>query len=60
MADLSNILIVTDLDGTFFGNHGAPIERNLEAVERLKALREKYHIPEPDKDIIEALEKGDK
>ena len=37
MADLSNILIVTDLDGTFFGNHGAPIERNLEAVARLKA-----------------------
>lgn len=37
MADLSNILIVTDLDGTFFGDHGAPIERNLEAVERLKA-----------------------
>ncbi len=37
MADLSNILIVTDLDGTFFGKHGAPIDRNLEAVERLKA-----------------------
>ncbi len=37
MPDLSNILIVTDLDGTFFGKHGAPIERNLEAVERLKA-----------------------
>ena len=37
MADLSNILIVTDLDGTFFGKHGAPIERNLKAVERLKA-----------------------
>ncbi len=37
MADLSNILIVTDLDGTFFGDHGAPIARNLEAVERLKA-----------------------
>ena len=37
MADLSNILIVTDLDGTFFGKHGSPIERNLEAVERLKA-----------------------
>ena len=37
MADLSNILIVTDLDGTFFGKHGAPIERNLAAVERLKA-----------------------
>lgn len=37
MADLSNILIVTDLDGTFFGKHGAPIERNLEAVARLKA-----------------------
>jgi len=37
MADLSNILIVTDLDGTFFGDHGAPIERNLEAVARLKA-----------------------
>ena len=36
MADLSNILIVTDLDGTFFGKHGAPIERNLKAVERLK------------------------
>jgi len=36
MADLSNILIVTDLDGTFFGKHGAPIERNLEAVARLK------------------------
>lgn len=37
MADLSNILIVTDLDGTFFGKHGSPIERNLEAVARLKA-----------------------
>ncbi len=37
MADLSNILIVTDLDGTFFGEHGSPIARNLEAVERLKA-----------------------
>lgn len=37
MADLSNILIVTDLDGTFFGDHGAPIARNLEAVARLKA-----------------------
>ena len=37
MADLSNILIVTDLDGTFFGKHGEPIERNLEAVERFKA-----------------------
>lgn len=37
MADLSNILIVTDLDGTFFGKHGEPIERNLKAVERLKA-----------------------
>ena len=37
MADLSNILIVTDLDGTFFGKHGAPVARNLEAVERLKA-----------------------
>ncbi len=37
MPDLSNILIVTDLDGTFFGKHGAPIERNLKAVERLKA-----------------------
>lgn len=37
MADLSNILIVTDLDGTFFGKHGSPVARNLEAVERLKA-----------------------
>lgn len=37
MADLSNILIVTDLDGTFFGKHGSPVERNLEAVERFKA-----------------------
>ena len=37
MADLSNILIVTDLDGTFFGKHGAPLERNLAAVERFKA-----------------------
>lgn len=37
MPDLSNVLILTDLDGTFFGKHGAPIERNLEAVERLKA-----------------------
>ena len=37
MADFSNILIVTDLDGTFFGKHGAPLERNLAAVERFKA-----------------------
>ena len=37
MADLSNILIVTDLDGTFFGEHSTPIPRNLEAVARLKA-----------------------
>ncbi len=37
MTDFSNILIVTDLDGTFFGKHGAPIERNLKAVEYFKA-----------------------
>lgn len=37
MADLSNILIVTDLDGTFFGDHSTPVPRNLEAVARLKA-----------------------
>lgn len=37
MPDFSNILIVTDLDGTFFGKHGSPIERNLKAVEYLKA-----------------------
>ena len=28
-------------------------------AERLRALREKYHIPEPDKDIVDALEKLD-
>ena len=37
MAELSNILIVTDLDGTFFGKSGVPADGNIEAVERLKA-----------------------
>lgn len=37
MSELSNILIVTDLDGTFFGRHSEPLPRNLEAIELLKA-----------------------
>ncbi|MBO7375623.1 MAG: HAD hydrolase family protein, partial [Clostridia bacterium] len=30
-------MIVTDLDGTFFGPHAARIERNIEAVKRFTA-----------------------
>lgn len=37
MTDFSGYMIVTDLDGTFFGPHAAVIERNIEAVERFKA-----------------------
>ena len=34
MSDFRGYLIVTDLDGTFFGPHTARIERNIEAVKR--------------------------
>ncbi len=37
MLDLSDVLIVTDLDGTFFGKKGSLIDRNVEAVELLLA-----------------------
>jgi len=36
MSDFSGYLIVTDLDGTFFGPHTARIERNIEAVRRFR------------------------
>jgi len=38
MADFRNVLIATDLDGTFFGIRTRLVERNLQAVERFKAL----------------------
>jgi Cof subfamily protein (haloacid dehalogenase superfamily) len=38
MLDLSDVLIVTDLDGTFFGKRGSLVERNIEAVELLNRL----------------------
>lgn len=38
MPDLSNVLIVTDLDGTFFGENGAPLQKNLDAVEWFKSM----------------------
>ncbi len=37
MTDLSRYLIVTDLDGTFFGNGARLVERNLSAIDRFKA-----------------------
>ncbi len=37
MPDFSNILILTDLDGTFFGKGGVPAQGNVEAVERFKS-----------------------
>lgn len=37
MRNLKNTLIVTDLDGTFFGSKTSLVQRNLDAVERLKA-----------------------
>ena len=37
MKDLSNILILTDLDGTFFGAKSRIIQRNMDAIERFKA-----------------------
>ena len=37
MADFSRYLIVTDLDGTFFGKGSRLVERNLTAMERFKA-----------------------
>ena len=37
MPDFSNILLATDLDGTFFGSHATMVERNLEAVAYFKA-----------------------
>lgn len=38
MADFRHVLIATDLDGTFFGIRTRLVERNLQAVERFKAL----------------------
>lgn len=37
MKDLSDILILTDLDGTFFGPRAKLVKRNLEAIRRFKA-----------------------
>lgn len=37
MEDFSDILIVTDLDGTFFGQPTCIVERNMEAIDWLKA-----------------------
>ena len=37
MTDYSRYLIVTDLDGTFFGENARLVERNLTAIERFKA-----------------------
>ena len=37
MTDLSNYLIVTDLDGTFFGKGARLVERNLTAIDRFKS-----------------------
>lgn len=37
MSDLSHYLIVTDLDGTFFGVGARLVERNLAAIRRFKA-----------------------
>ena len=37
MRDFSDILILTDLDGTFFGDHATVVPRNVEAIERFKA-----------------------
>lgn len=37
MKDLSNILILTDLDGTFFGRKSRVIQRNLDAIARFRA-----------------------
>lgn len=37
MKDLSNILILTDLDGTFFGAKSRIIQRNMDAIARFKA-----------------------
>lgn len=37
MPDFSDILLATDLDGTFFGPHATLLEKNLEAVAYFKA-----------------------
>lgn len=37
MIDFSDTLILTDLDGTFFGKKSRLVPRNLEAIERFKA-----------------------
>lgn len=37
MEDFSNILLVTDLDGTFFGEKASLVERNMKAIEYFKA-----------------------
>ena len=37
MTDFSDILLITDLDGTFFGNGGCLVPRNMEALSRFRA-----------------------
>lgn len=37
MIDFSDTLILTDLDGTFFGKKSSLVPRNMEAIERFKA-----------------------
>ena len=37
MTDFSDILLITDLDGTFFGAGGKLVPRNLEALARFRA-----------------------
>lgn len=44
MLDLSDVLIVSDLDGTFFGNRGARVERNILAIEELSRLGGRFTI----------------
>ena len=44
MKDFSNILILTDLDGTFFGKHAKIIQRNIDAIEYFKAKGGRFSI----------------
>lgn len=44
MKDLSNILILTDLDGTFFGRKSRIIQRNLDAIARFRAMGGSFSI----------------
>ena len=44
MSDFSNILLATDLDGTFFARRSGLVARNLAAVERFKAAGGRFTI----------------